>query len=67
MLSTLREDRDVPRWTTETLAPDELARCEDQLRRLLRHLGERYALIVLVDPQGARRCSTSPRKGCRAR
>jgi len=63
VLSTLREDRDVPRWSGDTLAPDELARCEDYLRRLLRHLGERISLIVLVDPQGARRCSTSPEPG----
>ena len=62
-LSTLREDRDVSRWTNETLSPDELARCEDYLRRLLRHLGERFALIALVDPQGAHRCSTSPDPG----
>lgn len=63
VLSTLREDRDVARWTGETLAPGELARCEDHLRRLLRHLGDRYALIVLVDAQGTRRCSTSPQPG----
>lgn len=65
VLSALREDRDVLRWTSDTLAPDELARCEDYLRRLLRQLGERYALLVLVDPQGARRCSTSPEPGIR--
>jgi two-component sensor histidine kinase len=63
VLSTLREDRDVPRWTGEALAPDELVRCEDYLRRLLRHLGDRVALIVLVDARGARRCSTSPEPG----
>src|SRR6185436_11426787 len=32
VLSTLREDRDVARWAGATLAPDELARCEDYLR-----------------------------------
>jgi two-component sensor histidine kinase len=63
VLSTLREDGDVSRWTGGTPTPDELARCEDYLRRLLRHLGERTALIALVDRQGARRCSTSPEPG----
>lgn len=63
VLSALREDRDVLRWTGDMLAPDELARCEDYLRRLLRQIGDRYALLVLVDPQGARRCATSPEPG----
>jgi two-component sensor histidine kinase len=63
VLATLREDRDVARWIGEPLTPGELVRCEDHLRRLLRHLGDRYALIVLVDAHGARRCSTSPQPG----
>lgn len=60
VLAALREDQDIHRWIGEALAPDELARCQDSLRRLLRQVGERYSILVLVDAKAARRCATSP-------
>ncbi|MGE0424150.1 MAG: sensor histidine kinase [Reyranellaceae bacterium] len=63
VLSTLREDGDVSRWTGDALPSEELPRCEDYLRRLLRQLGERYAVIVLVDSQGASRCASARQPG----
>ncbi|QQS12192.1 MAG: sensor histidine kinase [Rhodospirillales bacterium] len=59
LLLALREDEDVARWIAGVLPPDELARCETYLRRLVAQFPGQYSAVLLTDKEGVNRCSSS--------